>query len=89
MITQFKIFENNQQYKIGDYILVNDPKRQIYNDVLRISDIFNNTYYECDIANDDGDYDKGLQIEIQDEHIVRKSSLKEVELLKTIKKYNL
>jgi len=88
-----KTYESVQQYKIGDYILVNDPKRQIYYDILRIADIDvyggNHFYYECDIADDNGDYDKGLQIMIGDEHIIKKSSLEEVEMLKNVDKYNL
>jgi len=81
-----------KQYQIGDYVLVNDPKRQIYNEILRISDISTtNTYYyyECDIPNDNDDYDNGLSIMVNDDDIIRKSSLEEVEMLKTTDKYNL
>ena len=60
--------------------------------ILRISSVTPinlNHVYECDIPNDFGDYYNDLKIEIWEEQIIRKSSLEEIKLLKTTKKYNL
>ncbi len=80
-------------YEIGDYVIVNYPKMDIYNDILKITDVRsylgNNYWYTCSIRNDDGKYDVGLSIDIPEKKIKKKLSKEEVQFLLDTIKYNL
>ena len=88
------IFSKQPKYRVGDYIVVNDPKRQIYNETLKITEVTwfgGDTFsYTCSIPNDKGEYDNGLEIEIYiKKHIIRKLTKEEVQFIEDVKKYNL
>ncbi len=97
MVTKFKTYDvKNSKYKPGDYILINEPEHNKYNNVMKVSGVgkSNNVYFY--VLYDFDDYDKiGKPTEIyeypNEAHNMNiiKLSLEEVELLNATNKYNL